>query len=198
MSPESLDQKPRIPQRNRTMRKRRTPDLTRQLPLQPTDLILQILRLLAHRALRRIRPDRLDRIPDNFHLPFQAIADYGEVGWQSAVVVDEQDVGVAFGGVAADVLGDDLAADRTPDVVDAVGSADFFGVVEGGGAVAVGDDEDVFGWEDFEGCGEGGADYVGGFVLGRACQRVVLQVRLLEGRACRCCYLHMGSAVLCW
>ena len=51
MSPESLDQKPRIPQRNRTMRERRTPNLTRQLPLQPTDLILQILRLLAHRAL---------------------------------------------------------------------------------------------------------------------------------------------------
>ena len=50
-------------------------------------------------------------------------------------------------------------------MVDAVGSADFFGVVEGGGAVAVGDYEDVFGWEDFEGCGEGGADYVGGFVL---------------------------------
>lgn len=51
MSPESLDQKPRIPQRNRAMRERRTPNLTRQLPLQPTDLILQILRLLAHRAL---------------------------------------------------------------------------------------------------------------------------------------------------
>ena len=83
-------------------------------------------------------------------------------------------------------------------MVDAVGSADFFGVVEGGGAVAVGDDEDVGGWEDFEGCGEGGADYVGGFVLGRACQRVVLRVCLMGDCACRCLLLTHGirSAVL--
>ena len=83
-------------------------------------------------------------------------------------------------------------------MVDAVGSADFFGVVEGGGAVAVGDDEDVGGWEDFEGCGEGGADYVGGFVLKWACQRVVLLVCWMGDRACRCLLLTHGirSAVL--
>ena len=86
-------------------------------------------------------------------------------------------------------------------MVDAVGSADFFGVVEGGGAVAVGDYEDVGGWEDFEGCGEGWTDYVGGFVLGwgvRGGSRdVEARDSLIEDRSCRC-YLHMGSAVLCW
>ena len=82
-------------------------------------------------------------------------------------------------------------------MVDAVGSADFFGVVEGGGAVAVGDYEDVFGWEDFEGCGEGGADYGGGFVLGWGVRGWSCEC-LMGDRACRCLLLTHGirSAVL--
>jgi hypothetical protein len=165
MRAESINQKPRIPKRNSAMRKRRAANLARKFSLQSTDLVLQILCLLTICPLRRVGSDRLDGIPNNLHFPLEAIADDGEVRWQGAVVVDEQDVGVSFGGIAADVLGDDLAADGTPDVVDAVWLADFFGVVEGGGAVAVCDYEDVFGWEDFDRCCEGGADDVGGFVL---------------------------------
>jgi hypothetical protein len=165
MRAESINQKPRIPKRNSAMRKRRATDLARKFALQSTDLVLQILCLLTIRPLRRVGPDRLDRIPNNLHFAFEAIADDGEVWWQSTVVVDEQDICVTLGGVAADVLGDDLAADGTPDVVDAVWLADFFGIVEGGGAVAVCDYEDVLGWEDFDCCCEGGADDVGGFVL---------------------------------
>jgi len=60
----------------------------------------------------------------------------------------------------------DFRANGRPDEVDAVRTTDFFGVVEGGGGVAVADYEDVLGWEDFEGGDECGTDYSSGFVAG--------------------------------
>jgi hypothetical protein len=89
MRTKRIDQEPRVPKRNSAMRERRAPNLARQLPLQSTDLILKILRLLTIRPLRRVRPDRLDGIPDDLHFTLEAIADDGEVWRESAVVVDE-------------------------------------------------------------------------------------------------------------
>lgn len=122
--------------------------------------------LLAPRPLRRVRRDGLDRIPDTLNFPGQAVGDDGEVRRQRAVVVDQQGVLELLGGVGADELGDDLRADGAPDVVDAVGAADFLGVVQGFRRVAVGDDEDVRGREGLEGGAEGVADEAGGFVAG--------------------------------
>jgi len=129
MRAERINQEPGVPEGNSAVRKSRATDLARKFSLQSTNLVLQILCLLTICPLRRVGSDRLDRIPNNLHFAFEAIADDGEIRRQGAVVVDKQDVGVSFGSVAADVLGDDFAADGTPHVVDAVGLTDFFGVV---------------------------------------------------------------------
>lgn len=163
---ESLDQKGSIPQRDRAMRECRRPNLPSQSPLKSADLVLQVLSLLAQRAFARLWADGFDRVANTFDFAFHAIADDGEVGGESAVVVDEKDVFEVFSGVAADELSDDFAADGRPDVIDAVGAADGFGIVERGGAVAVGDYENVVGGEDLEGGVKGGADDSGRFVAG--------------------------------
>jgi hypothetical protein len=129
MSTESVYQKRGIPQRDSSMRKSSTPNLTSERSLQPTKLILQILSLLAQSALRRIRPDRFDRIANTHDFVFQPITHDREIPRKCAVVVDEEDVGELFRCVAADVLSDDLTSDGTPDVIDAVLPADFFCVV---------------------------------------------------------------------
>jgi hypothetical protein len=113
MSAESVNQKSSIPQRDSSMRKSSTPDFTSERSLQPTKLVLQILSLLAQSALRRIRPDRFDRIANTHDFVFQPIAYDREVTRKCAVVV----------------LSNDFASDGTPDVVDAVLPADFFCVV---------------------------------------------------------------------
>jgi hypothetical protein len=64
-------------------------------------------------------------------------------------------------------LGHDLATDRTPNVVDAVLTTDFFCVIQRYGTVAISDDEDMFLRKDLLRSYERGADDVGGFVLGR-------------------------------
>jgi hypothetical protein len=111
------------------MRKSSTPNLTSERSLQPTKLVLQILSLLAQSALRRIRPDRFDRIANTHNFIFQPIAYDREVTRKCAVVVDEEDVGEFFGCVATNILSNNLASDRAPDVVDAVLPADFFCIV---------------------------------------------------------------------
>jgi hypothetical protein len=57
------------------------------------------------------------------------IRDDWEIGRQSAVVVNQQDVFEVFCSIATNELGNDFTADRTPDVVNAITSADFFGVI---------------------------------------------------------------------
>lgn len=49
-------------------------------------------------------PHRFDGVADAFYLVGKAVADYREVWWQGAIVIDQKDVLEAFGGVASDVL----------------------------------------------------------------------------------------------
>lgn len=115
--------------------------------LQSTDFILQVLSLLAQRAFKRPRAHGLYRVANAIDIALQPVAHDRKICRQRAVVVDEEDIGEAFRGVAPDVLSYDFATDRAPNVVDAVLTTDFFGVVQRHGTVAVCDDEDMFLWK---------------------------------------------------
>lgn len=72
----------------------------------------------------------------------------------------------APGYISTDVLGYYLRADGDPDVVHSILGADFFCVVERGGGVAVGEDEDGGCREDFECVLKRCWEKAGGFVAG--------------------------------
>jgi hypothetical protein len=55
-----------------------------------------------------------------------------------------------FDSIATDEYRDNFRADRTPDMVDAKGSAYFFGVVQRARGVAIGDHIDMRGREDLQ------------------------------------------------
>lgn len=80
MRVKSLDQELGVPQRYGTVRERRGAQHTRKLSLQPADLVLEILCLLAERAFRGVWPDRLDRVSNALYLAFHTIAYYRKVG----------------------------------------------------------------------------------------------------------------------
>ena len=132
-----------VPQADRAVRERGAADVASKQALDARELVLEVLGLVAEGAAGAVGAGRFDGVADAFGVAVEAIGHDGEVGREQAVVVDEDDVREAFGDAGADELRDHLAADRAPGVVDAVGGADGFGVVEGGGGVAVGDD---LGW----------------------------------------------------
>lgn len=131
--------------------------------------------MLAERAFGRLWAHRLDRIANTFDIVFQPVAHDREIRRQCTVVIDEENISEAFRGVTPDVLSDDLAADRAPNVVHSVLLAYFCCVVQRYGTVAVCDDEDVFLRKDSL-CGhERRADDVGGFVLLEVSMRLVCE-----------------------
>ena len=86
---ESLNQEPGVPERDGSMWESRGADDACKLSLQPADLVFEVLRLLTESTSRRIRANRFDGVSDTLYLAFHAVADYGEVGREGAVVIDE-------------------------------------------------------------------------------------------------------------
>lgn len=130
---ECADQKLGVPDANGSVRKRGGPDLACKVPLYPAQFVFEVLSLLTERPLGRLGSDQLDRVTDTLDHVGHSIADDGEIRWQRAVVVDEQDVFEPPGCVASDGLGDNLAAHRRPHMVDAVLFTYGLGVVHGVG-----------------------------------------------------------------
>ena len=131
------------------MRKRRTPKYPRKSALNTTEFVFQILTLLTQRASAAFWSNTLNRISHTLNPPRHALRHNREISRQCAVIIDHKHVFEILSSIASDELRHDFRADGRPDEVDAVRTADFFGVVEGGWAVAVADDEDVLGREDF-------------------------------------------------
>lgn len=165
MGPESVYQESCVPQRDSSVRKSGTSDLARKRSLQSTDLVLQVLSLLTQSTFRRSRADRFDRIADALDSAFQLIAHDWEVCWECAVVINKEHVSEPFGSVAPDVLGNNFATDRTPNVVHAVLTTYLFCIVEGYGTVPICNDEDMLRWEYFLRSHKRRADDGSSFVL---------------------------------
>ena len=83
-------------------------DLTGKLTLNTTELVLEILGLLAKVSFRRVGSDGLDGVSNALDVASHAISDNREVVGKGAVVVDEQDVLEVLCSVEADELSDNL------------------------------------------------------------------------------------------
>jgi hypothetical protein len=145
---EGLFQEIRVPNRNSTVRKGGTSQFAEECSLKTGHFVLQILCLLAKGTFRGVRPDTLDSIPDALDFVFETVTDDREIGRQGTVVVDKKDIFEALSSVTTGKLSNDLGTDGHPEMIDAVRSADFFSVVEWRFRIAIGDDENVLGWEN--------------------------------------------------
>lgn len=149
---EGLDEELAVPERNGAVRESSTADLAGKGTLETRQLVLEILSLLAPGTLGGVGTDTLDGVTDGLDLADEAVTHDGEVGRQSTVVINEEHILEALGLVATNVLGDNLGADAGPDVLDTVFGADIRGIVERRIRVTIGDDENVRGREDLNGC----------------------------------------------
>jgi hypothetical protein len=154
MGTEGINQEPSVPNRNRAMGKRRTANFSSKSSLQSTDLIFEVLSLLAQSTAWVIRrPHRLDSVADTLDHIGESVAHDGKVGRKRAIVIDQQDVFVSLRGIAADVLSytverrdtsqrfvpgsiqivrrshSHLASNRAPNMVDPVLLTNLFGLV---------------------------------------------------------------------
>jgi hypothetical protein len=159
-----------------------TSNLACERSLQSADLVFQVLSLLAESTFGRLRSHRLDCIADAHDFAFQLIAHNWEVGRECAIIVDQENISKAFGRVATDILRDNLAAHRTPNVVDTVLTTDLFRIIQGYGTVTVCDYEDVFRRKYLLRSYKCRPNDVGGFVL--------LEVSI--SYTCRLLALHRG------
>jgi hypothetical protein len=137
---EGLDSEIAVPKADRAVRECGAADLTGEEALDPGKFVLQVLGLVAECAAAAIGAGGLDGVADTFGAGVDAVGDDGKVGREQAVIVDEDDVGEALADAGANELSNQFAADRAPGVVDAVGGADGFGIVERNGGIAVVDD----------------------------------------------------------
>jgi hypothetical protein len=194
---ECLDEKLTVPKRNSTVGESGRTDLTSEGTLDTAELVFEILcsevllvtikaytcsgdLLLAEVSLGRVGTDGLDGVTDAHHIALETIGHDREVLWQRAVIVNEKDVLEGLCCIASNELGHNLRTNRAPQVVDTVGLADLFGVVQRRLAVAVRKDEDVLSGEDLQSGLEGGGDESGGLVAGNQ-ERGVLDVVLHHG-----------------
>lgn len=89
MLAESLDEELSVPEGDGTMRESGRTNLTSKCTLDTRNLVFQILCLLTERSLGRKWTNRLDGVAHTHDLPLESVGDDGEVGRQSAVVVDK-------------------------------------------------------------------------------------------------------------
>jgi hypothetical protein len=90
------------------VRKSSRSDLASKLTLDTTELILEVLSLLAEIAFGRIGTDRLDGVPDTLYVALHAFRNDREVFGKCAVIIDQEDVFKVFSCVASNELGNDL------------------------------------------------------------------------------------------
>jgi hypothetical protein len=147
------------------MRESGTSNLACERSLQSTDLVFQVLSLLAQGAFGRFRAYRFDCIANALDFAFQLITYDRKVRRECAVVVNEENVSKSFCGVATNVLRDNLATDRTPDVIDAVLTTDLLCVIQRCRTVTIRDYEDMFSWKYFFRSYKRRSDNVSSFVL---------------------------------
>lgn len=147
------------------MRESGTSNLTCEGTLQSTDLVFQVLSLLAECAFGRLRPYRFDGVTDALDFVSQSIAHNREVRRECAIVVDKQHVGEFFRSVASNILSNNLATNGAPNVVDPVLTTYFFRVIQRYRAITICDDKDVLRWKYLLRGHERGPDNIGGFVL---------------------------------
>jgi hypothetical protein len=147
------------------MRESSTSDLACERSLQSTDLVFQVLSLLAQSAFRRSWAYRFDCVADAHDFAFQLITYDRKVWWECAVVVNEENVSKSFCGVATNVLRDNLATDRAPNVIDAVLTTDLFCVIKRYGTVTICDYEDMFSRKDLLCSYKCGSDDVSSLIL---------------------------------
>lgn len=126
-------------------------DLTGKLTLNTTELVLEILSLLAEVALCRVWPDGFDGVANAHDLAIQALSDNREVVRQRTVIVNEQNVFEILRSITTNKLSNDFRSDWRPDMIHAVRTADLFRIVEWCRAVSVGDDEYIRWREDLQG-----------------------------------------------
>jgi hypothetical protein len=88
MSTESVYQESGVPQRDSSVGKSGTSNLACERSLQSTDLVFQVLSLLAESTFGRFRSYRLDCIADAHDFAFQLIAHDWEIWRECAIIVD--------------------------------------------------------------------------------------------------------------
>jgi hypothetical protein len=118
-------------------------NLASKLTLDTTELVLEVLSLLAEVAFSRVGTDRLDGVSDALYVTLHSLRDDRKVFGKRAIIIDQEDIFKVFGCIAPDELSDDFRSDGRPNVVDTVRATDLFGIVERCRAVSVGDYEDV-------------------------------------------------------
>jgi hypothetical protein len=90
MCTESINQEPSVPNRYRAMGERCTANFSGKSSLQSTDLVFEVLSLLAQGTswvLRRSH--RLDSVADTLDLISESVAHDGKVGRKGAVVINQ-------------------------------------------------------------------------------------------------------------
>lgn len=95
---------------------------------------------MAEGAARAVGAGRLDGVSYAFGASIDTVRHDREIGRKQTIIVDEDNKGKALGHAGADELCDQFATDGTPGMVHPVGGANGFGIVEGRGRVAVGED----------------------------------------------------------
>lgn len=86
-------------------------DLTGKLTLNTTELVLEVLSLLAEVALCRVWSDGFDGVANAHDLAIQALSDNREVVRQRTVIVNEQNVLEILRSITTNKLSNDLRSD---------------------------------------------------------------------------------------
>ena len=127
-----------FPDADSPMGKGSASQFARKSSLHAGNLVLYILCLLTERSLGAFWANTFDGITNHFDVVYEPIRNDGKIRRKKAIVIDQKDIGEVLCNIAANVLRDDLWAQRRPRMRHTIAFAYWLSAIQRCWGVAVG------------------------------------------------------------